>query len=749
MEIFNSLLYQDLHDISKEELVMKARTAIGRDGLNGYQFLKKSEEFVEFECGKFFIPETPPLYEIDGYDLPQDEQYFRRIEFPSWYRAVMLDEIDALISGKDFLDARMESFKEKMWYKRLFGHWFMNNGVPTYITGRYFFYLHCKFDHRENDGYPIYYDEDRLEFYFSEYCFCDKSCIGYLKIGSRGTGKSSKEVAILMEAATRKPRRQWFAIQSKDQDTAKDIYNKKIVPMFKSLPYFWQPIVESSNSVTEMKFIKPTRRGKNTLGYIHKDGEDLENNIKPFNSTVKALDSQQFGVIFNDEVGKTTTVDVYERHETNRYCVIRNGRKIGMILCTTTVEEMEGGGGKQCYRMWRNSDPKKKSKNGNTITGLYRYFVPTSRTTRNITIDGESFSTVDKFGFVDIEVSKQYHRNTREALRHDNKAYASECRKNPETIDEAFYIENNDCEFNALVLNERLSYLNQFGEDVRIGNLEWVGTSKTEVRFAEREDGKFKFASLPPMERRNKVRTNMFGKIEPMNTHLYCIGTDPVEHGVILDDRKSNAACYVFEKYDIAKDDINSLDEHERPMYSHGENGRMIDSWVTHNFITEYVNRPEDPNIYFEDMAKLCVFFGCQILCESQKNSIVNYFNNNGFGLFLMNRPKETFVSSTTTIAQQQQVGLASTSPVIQQYTGKLATFVDKHGHRIKFKALLTSLLMFRASKPRDFDETVAAGFTLLANSVVEVEKAPIYEKGVSFHRTYKKIGNNQYKKNP
>lgn len=702
------------------------------------------QKFIVEEV-EFFTPPIPPIYEIAGFDLEQDEQYFRRTELPTWWKEERLPEIaskKARVKDKKiklYINPRCEKFRLQEWNKRLYGYWFMNNGTPTYITGKNYFYLNwCKFDHEVNNGYPVYYDTDRLEFYFTEYCFNNKSCLGYLKIAGRGRGKTTKEVSILLEEMTRPPKRRRAAIQSKtEKDAIQVIFQNKIVPTYKKLPDFFQAVSDSStNAKSSLSFFKPATRGSKAIDYDFTDeDEELESTITCYSSGEGAIDGEGNAIIMQDEIGKTEKVDVNERIDINRFCVYRNNRKVGMILATTTVEEMEKGGA-NCFKVWKRSNQAEKNKNGFTNSGLYRFFAPSSETTRYVTINGVEICTVDKFGFVNIELTKEYDKNERASKTGSD--LASYIRKNPETADECFYIDNNACEFDALILNQRLSYLNTYGEETRRGGLRF--NDKGEVEFFDSEKGLFNFHHFPDANIRNRVQKDYSGQMIPMNDHLYCIGGDPIEHGVNIDGRKSNAAAYAFEKFNKNIDKFEDTDEQRRPLFIEELNGKRTDLWQSYNFFIEYLGRPNNPIDYFEDMLMLCHYLGCKIHLENQKaQSLANHFKSKGYGAFLMNRPTHTYAKSTSDMIQQATVGSPASTFMIQLYTSELASFVTQHGHRIHFKSLVKDLLNFSVTKTTDFDSAVASGFTLLANKVVAVDKTDDL-KEIKYFKQYKRI---------
>ena len=83
----------------------------------------------------------------------------------------------------EFLTAKKkEKFINQEFERRVNGVWFMNNGVPTYITGNHYYYLQwCKID----IGYPDYRDRDRRFFTFWDACRKDPKSFGMVMVTHR------------------------------------------------------------------------------------------------------------------------------------------------------------------------------------------------------------------------------------------------------------------------------------------------------------------------------------------------------------------------------------------------------------------------------------------------------------------------------------------------------------------------------------------------------------------------------------
>ena len=111
------------------------------------------------------LPTPPPEHLIDGYGLPQDEQYFRRVTIPpeltNLYNTIV-DEMKAeyannmnrivsdwkiylrfwerLERDREHYEPEIQFIKTIWWY-RTYGYFFFNDGEITFLPPDYFDYL--------------------------------------------------------------------------------------------------------------------------------------------------------------------------------------------------------------------------------------------------------------------------------------------------------------------------------------------------------------------------------------------------------------------------------------------------------------------------------------------------------------------------------------------------------------------------------------------------------------------------------
>jgi hypothetical protein len=673
-----------------------------------------------------WLPPVPEKSQIIGYTLPKEEQFWKRQPLPHNFEERYQEEkykrdqeLELVRNGDKeaitHVDPVLERYRRQEYLRRKWGVWFMNDGTPTYITGHHYWYLqYCKADHRGNDGYPFYYEFSRDAFYFRQWCEENPFSLGYLIVGPRGTGKSQEELACITNNATRSKDSK-IALQSKsfEHDAQPILFQGKLVQIFNNLPEMFKPVYAHGTSpVDTMMFKRASKRGKEAANI--KFGKELELNtfIYAVRPGEKVLDGQTMSEIFEDEVGKVNpkeVADVYKRHEVNRKVVFRNHRKVGMMRKTTTVEEMKEGGA-ECHELWKDSDPRNVGKNGWTVSQIHRYFISANTT-------DTSPEVCDKYGRVDKQKANEKIENTLTLIRHDLQKLSSELRKNPRNETEAFIIDQSKSVFNTMLLTKRLNQIrNEMSKPPYIrGNFYWLKEKFQKVWF-ERDDysGRFNIHYLPDefsqIKEPDKAKIinnvaeawgwDLKGKsrrmLTPMNDHLFRIGTDPIKFSKTKDPRASKAAAHGFRLYDALID-----------------YGKPKEQWQSHNFMFEYVNRPEDPETYFEDMAMACIFYGCKILPERNVPSLNQYFELNGLEKFLA-YPKQFIESGLVIQTQSDDAGYASSPEVIDYYTRRLITYINQHIMRCPFDNTIEDWLNFDSTNPTKFDATVSSGFTLV-----------------------------------
>lgn len=606
--------------------------------------------------------------EILARSVKKDYQYWERPQPPKDYEIKRKKEISTQKINPGYFNPELQEYRNQEWDRRLNGFWFYNNGHATYITGLHYFYLvHWKLD----VGYPSFRATDKEFFYFLEYCVQDPNCLGMVEVTKRRQGKTMRAGAFLFELTSRS-RNKNAGIQSKTYEDAKDnVFAKGVVMPFKYLPDFFVPIYDTEKGMTpkgELRFFKTNKRGANDDIFAEKI--ELESSITFKSADKFAYDGMKLHRYLGDEAGKTKNVDVYDRHQVLQFCLQQEENIIGKALYTTTVEEMEDGG--QSFKMlWDASNQNEKNKNGRTRSGLYQYFMPAYKTL-----------FYDKFGQADEEKAKDFYMAERSALEMDPRALASFIRKNPFTIGEAFFSEAETCLYDAMALNRQMESISWIAEkDLYLrGEFVWEKAERdSKVIFNETSNGKFLVHRKFPVHDYNSFNQveELGSRKAPKESKKFAIAVDPFDHSITTSKERSDGAAYVYRRYD-------AVDE------------------FSETFLVEYLNRPEKAEIFYEDMIKLCHFFGCEILSEDNKVGLIKYFEYRGYEKFLTKMPGANKYGISATVKTHQQIAEVTES------------YITESVEKVIFMRLLQDWLKFDINKTTKFDAAMASGYTLI-----------------------------------
>jgi hypothetical protein len=606
-----------------------------------------------------------------------DEQYWKRIPMPSWYADTMKkwDEFDKKKKDDEleFYDEKLEEFKRQEWDRRLNGFWYMNNGKPTYLTGLHYLYLQWW---SIDIGYPKFRMPDLEKFYFMEYCIQDPLCMGMLEVTKRRFGKSFVAGLFVTEYTTRTKMTNG-GIQSKTGSDAKKFFAKTVVNPFRRLPKFFRPEYDMSlgvNPKSEMRFQKTNVRGKKAEDNVDKD--ELGSVIDHQSADTVAYDGQKLHRYVADECGKTTEVNVYDRHEVVRYCLLDDeGQIIGKALYTTTVEKLttEKDGVQDAFKLlWEESNQEKRQDNGTTSSGLYRFFMSAKRT-RNF----------DDFGHPDEEKTLAQILADRDTVKNNQRALSARIRKEPLTIDEAFSTDSDKCIFNAMNIGARESYLK---ENPKL---------KRHVIFYRDIDQVVRWREINDKEEDFHWVITQFPQAGEENKHTFDVKTRKparVLDGAIAIDGYSNsqggkygskASAWIGRRYDL----LNP--EH------------------TGKAIGHLYGRPQIKETLHEQVLLAAEFYGYQAWYEHNSDDYLSYFRDRGRVGYLGSYPISTIDPAKRETADRHK-GFPTTPFSLTKQTDVGIMYFESHIDSIDFENLLEDAKKFDPNNRTEYDITVS-----------------------------------------
>ena len=631
------------------------------------------------------VPDPPNKNKVVNYKRPTSNQMWERIPLPNSfdkYRNKDKEEQYAMLNRtKEDMDFVWEEYKR---FEK--GYWFFVNGELTWISNWHYIFLNWwKID----IGAPKYKDVNRRLFLHWWKIENDDDCFGMLELTRRREGKSFRAGCIAY-CRTFMTKMALTGIQSKTDNDAKKFFSKTVVSPWKKLPFFMVPEFDNSNNPREeLRFYSPTRRSIESRSAIAEE-DALESMIEVRSSVDTAFDGEKLITSIDDEIGKVKLGDgdVVERWGVKRECLQVDGVLFGKALCTSTVGEMERGGGDKYKTLWKNSDPGQKEDKGSvmkrTPSGLHRHFTPAQ--------DGY---IIDKYGRSLIKESLEAIEGLLKAVKGKPTEIARVNRQYPRTLKNAFRSMSGECRFNVEIINKRLEDFTFENKEVTWGNFKWTdGKQDTRVEFVptSKENGKFCDSFLFPNPTESNKHTMFNGKRVPANMHFGVAGSDTFKYNQVTSNKPSQGSGVVF----MERNPIIDADDE-------------VTKWKTYRTCCTYVNRPSLDE-YCEDMLMMCVYYGIKMFPEYNVSAVADHFEKRGYENYLLYQQKKNFRYSETPGASTNEKTISKLFPIVDSY-------IDNHGWRELHPEILEACLEADPSNLNPNDLFVAFAYALLGSN--------------------------------
>ncbi len=595
---------------------------------------------------------------------------------------------------------------------RELGHWFLNNGNPTYITGSHYMYLQWS---KIDVGLPDFRESNRIFHIFWEACKADDRCFGMCYLKNRRSGfsfMSSSETANIGTISKDAK----LGILSKTGSDAKEMFINKVVPIVRNYPFFFKPIQDGmDNPKTELSFRVPAKKitKKNMSDSDDDNISGLDTTIDWLNTADNSYDGQKLLNLVHDESGKWLVPNnILNNWRVTKTCLRLGSRVVGKCMMGSTVNALAKGG--QNFKdLYYDSDPNKRNANGQTKSGLYSLFIPMEYNMEGF-LDENGFAVVENpktpIMGIDGRLIKvgavTYWENEVDALKHDADALNEFYRQYPRTESHAFRDESKQSLFNLTKIYQQIDYNDSLIRDrvLTRGSFTWRnGEQDTEVIWTPDSRGRFLVSWIPPDSLRNNVVMRN-GKRCPGNEEFGAFGCDPYDISGVVGGGGSNGAL-------------------------HGLTGTCLHEDIPSNmFFLEYVARPQTADIFFEEVLMACVFYGMPILAENNKARMLYHFRNRGYRAFSMNRPdkNQSQLSKTeieiggipNTSEDIKQTHAACIESYIEQYVGFDAeeTYRDQDliGN-MYFTRTLEDWARYDINNRTKFDASISSGLAIMA----------------------------------
>lgn len=641
-----------------------------------------------------YTPDTIQEELIDGFLLPKKEQKWKRKELPSFFEFVETDkEGNAILTPQQRAYAAVEVERCKK------GYWFYNNGQPTFITGKNYFYL--QWWKLEDDIYPDYRDADRRYYLFLNHWENVLWCLGIGRGKKRREGASSQATANLIYECI------FFTnsncgLVSKTQIDSRDTFTDMAAFGYHQLPVFLKPRqLNRADSVTELVFAV-----KNVKGEVA--GKGLRSKINYRAPVENAYDRGRMTRVLGDEGGKWPLDVKFSKFISKvSKTMVKGAKRVGFMECPSTVNELTKGGGAEFKKFWEGAN-QFKTGGKKTPNRFVTYFTPAYD-------NYEGF--IDEYGMSIIEAPDEETYNylvkrwvvkdpvtgetiselSEEDIRLGAKAYVisrrvglagelleEEIRQNPCSVQEMFEAANTDCAFNSYNINQRKHEL----EENPIYKRKLIFTRNPDTQLVEfrnitdnEKNFHWEFTWLPKEKDCNKKIYNN-GQLIPNNTDDGAIAVDSYSNS--QGGRKyGSKACALV-----------------------GRRNDLLDPENTGKPIGMLYGRPAEKDMLHSQVLLCAEFFGYFVWYEHTADDYDSFFKDRGRTGYLGRYPK-SMIDPVKRADAERHRGTPITPFSLTKQLDNGISFFEHHCDKIDWVEILDNALLFDPYDRTKFDIVV------------------------------------------
>ena len=728
-------------------------------------------------------PPPPELSLIDGYGLDADDQYWRRLEMPpklkkledkAFKSLLMIQERNRqetvqgykvyqmfwklLEEEQDDLRDEIEWIK-RMWWYRVHGYFFFNDGEPVYCTGEYFDYLNFWYI-KDSETWVEFREEDRRISAFSHYLRTttetfaklspdtgrgipnDDGTYDMVDVGSRTfygdmkpkfrrCGETQWACHGIWHGASTTPAA-YGTIISMDGDNAEKHYYKKMIPSWNKYPMFLKPIWVGSKRPTTIYLQEPPN-------VFHIEG--LGSSIDYAESGgVSKNDGDSLSFCLSDEEGKSKS-PIAERWNVNKIAMSTGGgtsiRPNAYAWHPSTVEDL-GEGAPEYLKMWELSNFYERIPIiGQTHSGLARIFIPAYKKLEGY-IDrwGKSvindptprqlkYSPRAKFALTGKGAKETLQtildslqaKGTPEALE----LYRSRRRKFPMKSADCWLGSAGNVGFNLEIIDKRLEELNRlksFGKvPYKTGYFyrEFGNPDDRVLWKTDNEIIKFKMSMDLPNQLINQremievwdgLSMKWMPSWRPINGSRFTCGVDPFRNLRANEAKQGVKLGSNFSGSRQSDGGIAILWEYDNEL----DHDKPKTEWQSFKCVLSYRYRPATQDEFFEDVIMACQYYGAMMYPEQNVEAFIAYVLKRGYGGY--------FLYDIGLDGKQKPLpGRYTGTEVQQDIVREIKDYIEFRGHIENHDDLLNEIKTFRGIEDLTHKDLLTAfGYSLLGS---------------------------------
>lgn len=633
------------------------------------------------------LPDMPPESEMYNYGIPEEDQVWKAVKIPPDYRRWPWQ--------------KKKEWADEMWHRRWNGEWWLIKGKPVYLTGTAFLFFN--FWKLSKSKLPDFKMQCVWWFQVMRHVELDKNVFGCMEIKPRRAHATEMSLCWMWDTVT-KYRDSKGGIMSKADDEAESAFDRLVFSAMEMHPIFKPKNTGSDRPQAQIEYQYPARKiGTRNVNEVHEDHDTPALHSKIwFEPTVEGkFDGEKMRALVFDELGKIKVSKMNVKYQWGimRECLSLDVMTniIGKAILPSTIEEMDDGKSIAIVQdFWDESNPKRLDKVGRTQSGLIRMF----RSYWQI-------AKPDKWGYPDADDARRVRNAQLQALEEAGKheEAADLRRKFPETVEEALAPPATEASIPTELIDKARKYLDEAPKNLSTravqGTLHWKGGEfGGNVMWTPDPNGKW-FISRHPDKPNNRIILQN-NKAAPGNTGEFAMGADPIDS---VKPRKggSDGAFCVGIMHDFVRDADMQFDADD-VLLDHG--------MYTDACACDYASRPKMPEEFYEDALMTAIYFGCQMLVETNKPGLVNWGFEKGFGAYFSQKPVNADVKWMSRM-RSDTIGISAVGATIDNYYRHLKSHVIRRWRNYTHPRLLADLRKLTPDNRTERDLSVAWGWCL------------------------------------
>ena len=181
----------------------------------------------------------------------------------------------------------------------------------------------------------------------------------------------------------------------------------------------------------------------------------------------------------------------------------------------------------------------------------------------------------------------------------------------------------------------------------------------------------------------------------------------------------ANEHCGAFgcDSYDIS----GTVDGRGSKGSLHGLTKFTMEDIPPNHFFLEYISRPDNAEIFFEDVLMALVFYGMPILAENNKPRLLYYLKRRGYRGYSMNRPDKVY--NKLSVTEREIGGVPNSSEDMKQaHAAAIESYIDSHvgfnGEThgdLYFTRTLNDWSKFNLNNRTKHDASISSGLAIMA----------------------------------